>query len=109
MASNTIAKLHDGYVPTSAASALWAPTASTSTMIKQIVMVNHGGGDEAVQLFIDAAGSPANDATVFKATLGAGESAVFEGILVMNDGEEMYGSTDTASTVSISVHGMEMA
>ena len=109
MADNTIKKLHDGYLPTSTASALWTPTASTSTMIKQIVMVNHNTSTESVQLYANASASPTNDSTVFKVDLGPDETAVFEGMMVLDDGDELYGLTDTASQVSISVHGMEMA
>lgn len=108
MAANDIMQLHRGYLPTSAASPLWSPTASTDTMVKNIVLVNHGASAESVQLFIAATGSPGNDATIFKASLNTGESAIFDGILNINAGDEMYGNADTASAVSIVVDGMEM-
>ena len=107
MPTNTIDLLHGpAYVPVAATSLLSGTAAGT--LVKQITLVNNGGTTETVQLYIHTAAPSANH-LIQKLVLSAGDTATFNGTLVVPTGNNLYGQTTTVSTVTISIHGMDMA
>lgn len=106
MATNTIDLLAGPAYLANSATSLFAAT-SAGTLVKQITLVNTGATTETVQLYINSAAPSANH-LIQKIVLSAGDTATFNGTLVVPSGSNLYGQTTTASTVTISVHGMDM-
>jgi len=106
MATNTIDLLHGPAYLAASATSLFSATAA-GTLVKQITLVNNGATTETVQLHIHTAAPSANH-LIQKLVLSAGDTATFNGTLVVPTGSNLYGGTTTASTVTISVHGMDM-
>ena len=112
MASNTISKLFpvsggSGDLTTAGSTALKAATAG-NTIIRQMVLVNHGATSETVSLYIHTSSSFTSAHLFKKMVMAAGDSADFNGSIVMNSGESLYATTTTAATVSYQVYGMDM-
>lgn len=107
MATNTIDLLYPvAYVGTA-----WAATlagTSAGTLVKQISLVNVGAVSETVELAIHTVAPTASERTIHKVVLAPGDSAQFEGTLVVPTTYELYARTTTASSVTICAHGMDM-
>jgi hypothetical protein len=109
MATNTITLLTPtAYISGSNTWAQVSDSTAAGTIIKQISIVNVGATTETVELGIHTAAPTASERTVYKVVLGVGESAHFNGTWVLDTTYELYGRTTTGSSVTISVHGMDM-
>lgn len=107
MATNTINLL---YAPAYVSSS-WGATvvgATAGTLVKQISLVNIGSTSETVEVAIHTVAPTASERSIYKVVLAPGESAHFDGTLVVPTTYELYARTTTASTVTISAHGMDM-
>jgi len=107
MATNTIKQLAHVQLGIAAAN-VGATGTAAGTMIKQINLINLAGTSQTVELFIGTTGTSAVADQVYKATLAAGDSAVFEGLLVVPSGSFLVGRSTSATSVTISTYGMEM-
>lgn len=108
MATNTIKSLYGpDYLPTTVSTVLEAG-ASAGSMVKQITLVNSAATTETVELYIHTSTSVTNAHLVQKIVLSAGDTATFEGTLIVPSGSNLYGKTTNSSSVSVSLHGMEM-
>ena len=106
MATNTVKKLYGPAQLTASSVALFAGT-SAGTMIKHITLVNSAATQETVQLHIHT-GAPGNAQLIKKMIMEAGDTAEFDGIMVVPSGSNFYGKSTNATAVTISVHGMDM-
>lgn len=107
MATNDIKRLYQGQLPSTVGTLYTAPNgaASDRAMIKEMMLHNNGGSSETIQLYVTGT----TDADkILDVTLSAGESGQFNGTIVLNNGETFSGVTTTASTVTLTVFGMEM-
>ena len=112
MATNTIAKLFplaagNGDLTIAGTTALKAAT-SGGTVIKQIQLVNHGATSETVSLYIHTSNAFTSAHLFKKMVMAAGDTAEFNGTIVMNTTESLWATTTTAATVSCQVYGMDM-
>ena len=112
MATNTIGKLFpisggSGDLTVAGTTALKAAT-SAGTQVKQIQLVNHGATSETVSFYIHTTSSFTSAHLFKKMVMAAGDSAEFNGTIVMNTGESLWATTTTATTVSCQVYGMDM-
>lgn len=107
MAINDFQMLFQGQLPSTVGTLYTAPSGAVTdrAMIKEMTLVNTGVGAESVELFVNGT---ANANKILSVTLEGGESGQFSGTIILNDGDVLAGVTDTASTVTLSVFGMEM-
>jgi|SRR5688572_16179949 len=112
MATNTIAKLFpisggSGNLTTAGTTALKA-AASAGTVIRQMQLVNHGSTSETVSFYIHTSNAFTTAQLFKRMVMLPGDSAEFNGTLVMNSGESLYATTTTANSVACQVYGMDM-
>lgn len=82
---------------------------STTTIVKQIMLCNTDTVARTATLHVAAAGSAAAGNTIFKAiSLDSNETAIFNLSLVLAAGEKISGLA-TATTVTITISGIEEA
>lgn len=106
MATNTIDVLYGPAQLTASSVALFAGTAA-GTMVKHITLVNTAVTSETVELHVHTA-APGNAQLIKKVTLAPGDSAEFEGTIIVPSGSNFYGKSTNATAVTISAHGMDM-
>jgi hypothetical protein len=107
MASNTIRQLAQGNLTT--AFAQYVTGTASNTIVKEATIINHGSSTETVELHIKSTTPTDNTSLVYKITLAAGESAGFNGSMVVNSGSFIYAKTTNNTSVAVSFHGMDMA
>jgi hypothetical protein len=81
-------------------------------MVKLINIINLGASSQTVEVFIDSTGAGAYANHVYKAILAAGDTAAFEGTLIIPSGSFLTARVSvtnvTGAGVVFTVHGMEM-
>lgn len=111
MATNTIKRLAQSHLTTTTATNLGSAGTTSGTMVKQINIMNMSGVSQTVELFIGSTGGSAVADEVFKAILAAGDSAAFDGMMIIPSGSFLVGKISAAASpgVVFTVHGMEMS
>jgi len=111
MATNTISRLAQTLLAATATVDLKTGTAA-GTMVKQINIINQSGVSQTVDLFIGTTLTNATSNSVYRATLASGDSAVFEGTMVIPSGLILVAKISTTVVsplgVTFTVHGMDM-
>lgn len=107
MAENDIKRLYQGQLPSTVAALYTAPNGASTdrAMIKDIAVVNTSASAQTINFFTTGS----TDADMVKILeLQQDESATFNGVMVLNNGEAFYGVATSASAVTVTVHGMEL-
>ena len=106
MATNNITNIYGPtFLPTTAA--VLAAGVAAGTMVKQMTFVNSAASAQTVSVYMHNT-TPGNAQLLLNFDLAVGDSAEFDGMLIVPSGKNLYGKSTSASAVAMSVHGMEM-
>lgn len=93
------------------AASLYSPGASTTAIIKSIVVCNTTGGAPAFRIFIDDDGTTYDETTAhyYDAVMEANETLQIDTFWAMNGSSgNLAVRTDTANAITFTAHGVEI-
>jgi hypothetical protein len=108
MGSFTIKNLGNGQLPNSIGD-LYTVPASTTTVVRSIVLINTNTTAETVNLYFLKSGGTARRIIPKSLSLAANNSLVFDSPLTMGAADKIQGDTTTASKVDYVISGAEYA
>lgn len=107
--AETYKKLDQEEIP-AAQTQLYEVPASTQAIVKHIRIVSTSASDRWAKLWHTDGAAPVDQNLIFPAmTITAGGMAEFEGTILMEAGDKLYGESEAASELTITVYGLEIS